>query len=35
MEESLLQEAVCSQRHELWLTDGYMKLCVDRYMKCG
>ena len=23
------------QRHELWRTVGYMKLCVDRYFNCG
>jgi len=24
-----LHEAVCIQRHELWVTVGYLKLCVD------
>jgi len=33
--ESWLHEAVCSQRHELCLTVGYMKLFVERDMKCG
>jgi len=28
--DSWLHEAVCRQRPELWLTVGYMKLCVDR-----
>jgi hypothetical protein len=27
---SWLHEAVCRQRHELWLRVGYMKLCIDR-----
>ena len=35
MGDSLLHEAMCSQRHELWLKVGYMKMCVDREMKCG
>jgi len=30
-----LHEAVCRQSPELWVTDGYMKLCVDRDMNCG
>jgi len=30
-----LHEAVCRQRPELWLTVGYMKLCVDRDLNCG
>jgi len=30
-----LLEAVCIQRPELWATVGYMKLCVDRNLKCG
>jgi hypothetical protein len=33
--ESWLQEAVCRQRPELWLTDGNMKLCVDRDLNSG
>jgi len=32
---SWLQEAVCIQRTELWVTVDYMKLCVDRDLKCG
>jgi hypothetical protein len=27
--ESWLHIAVCRQRPELWVTVGYMKLCVD------
>jgi hypothetical protein len=27
--------AVCRQRPELWVTVGYMKLCVDRDLNCG
>ena len=30
-----LYEAVCTQRPELWLTVGYMKLCVGRDMISG
>ena len=30
MAESWLHKAVCIQRPELWLTVGYLKLCVDR-----
>ena len=30
MAGSWLHEAVCRQRPELWLTVGYMELCVDR-----
>ena len=30
MGESWLNEAVCRQIHELWVTVGYMKLCVER-----
>jgi len=33
--ESLLREAVCKQRPELWVTIGYKKLCVDRDLNCG
>jgi len=33
--ESRLHEAVCRQRPELWVRVGYMKLCVDRDLKCG
>jgi hypothetical protein len=33
--DSWLHEAVCRQRPELWPTAGYMKLCVDRDLKCG
>jgi len=31
---SCLYEAVFRQRPELWVTVGYMKLCVDRNMNC-
>jgi len=31
----LLGGAVCRQGPELWLTVGYMKLCVDRDLNCG
>ena len=30
MADSWLHEVVCIKRPELWLTVGYMKLCVDR-----
>ena len=33
--DSWLHEAECRQRPELWLTVGYMKLCVDSDLKCG
>jgi hypothetical protein len=33
--ESWLHEDVRRQRHELWVTVGYMKLCVDRDLNCG
>jgi hypothetical protein len=33
--ESWLYDAVCRQRAELWVTFGYMKLCVNRELKCG
>ena len=32
---SCLHEAVCRQRPEMWVAVGYMKLCVDRDLKCG
>ena len=35
MVESLLHEAVCRQRYEMWLGVRYMKLCVDRDLNCG
>ena len=35
MAESWLREAVCRQRPELWVRDGYMKVCVDRDLNCG
>jgi len=35
MADSWLHEAVCRQRPELWVTVGYMKLCVDIFLKCG
>jgi len=31
---SWLDGAVCSQRPDLWLTVGYMKMCVDRDLNC-
>ena len=34
MGDRWLHEAVCGQRPELWVTDGYMKLCVDRDLYC-
>jgi hypothetical protein len=33
--DSWLHEALCGQRHELWPTVAYMKLCVDRDMNRG
>ena len=30
MGDSWLQEAVCRQRPELWVTVGYMKLCRQK-----
>ena len=35
MADSWLDGAVCIQTPELWLTVGYMKLCVDRDLNCG
>ena len=35
MGDSWLYEAVCRQRHELWVTVGYLKLCADRDLSCG
>ena len=35
MGEIWLHEAVCRQTPELWVRVGYMKLCVDRDLKCG
>jgi len=32
--DNRLDEAVCRQRPELWVTVGYMKLCVDRDLNC-
>jgi len=32
--DSWLHEAVCRETPELWLTVDYMKLCVDRDLKC-
>jgi hypothetical protein len=32
---SWLQEAVCRQGPELWVAVSYIKLCVDRELKCG
>jgi hypothetical protein len=33
--DSWLHEAVCRQGPELWVTVGYMKLCVDRFLNVG
>ena len=33
--DSLLHEAVCRQRPELWVRVAYMNLSVDRDMNCG
>jgi len=33
--ESWLHGAVCRQRSEMWVTVGYMELCVDRDLNCG
>jgi len=33
--DSWLHEALCRLGTELWLTVGYMKLCVDRDLNCG
>ena len=35
MGDSWLHETVRRQRPELWVIVGYMKLCLDRDMKCG
>ena len=35
MGESWLYETVCRQRPKLWVTVGYIKLCVDRDLNCG
>ena len=35
MGDSWLHEAVCRQRLEMWVTVGYMKVCVDRDLNCG
>ena len=35
MVESWLHEAVSRERHGLLVTVGYMKLFVERDMKCG
>ena len=35
MVDSWLHEAVYRQRPELWVTVGYMKLCVDRDLNFG
>jgi len=32
--DNWLHEALCRLGTELWLTVGYMKLCVDRDMNC-
>jgi hypothetical protein len=31
---SWLHEAVCREISELWVTVGYMTLCVDRDLNC-
>jgi hypothetical protein len=33
--DSWLHEAVFRHRPELWVTVGYLKLYVDRDLKCG
>jgi len=33
--ESWLNEAVCRKGTELGMKVGYVKLCVDRDLKCG
>ena len=35
MVDSWLHEAVCGERPELWPTDFYLKLCVDRDLNFG
>ena len=35
MAERWLYEALYKRRPEVWLTVGYMKLCVDRDLNCG
>jgi len=32
--DSLIYEAVCRQRPEMWVGVGYMKLCVERDLNC-
>jgi len=33
--DSWLHEVICRQRPEMYVTVVYMKLCVDRDLKCG
>jgi hypothetical protein len=35
MDGSCLQESVCRKKPDLWVTVGYMKLCVDRHIYSG
>ena len=35
MADSWLHDSVCRQRLEIWLTVGYMHMCVDRHMNFG
>ena len=35
MADSWLHEAVYRQRPELWVTVGYMKVCVGRDLNCS
>ena len=34
MSNIMLDGAVCRQRHELWPSEYYMKLSVDRHVNC-
>jgi hypothetical protein len=33
--ESWLHGAMCRQRLEMWVTVGFMELCVNKNMNCG
>ena len=35
MSDSWLYEAVCRRKPELWVSVGYMKLCLERDLNCG
>jgi hypothetical protein len=35
VDDSWLLVAVFRLRTEMWVTVGYMKLCVDRELNCG